>query len=59
MAVAGKRKIAKMVCIIAILGGLIAPLSYLYGHLSAFLWLIVWHGVSAIFLWLSRDVKNA
>ena len=59
MAVAGKRKMAKMVCIIAILGGLIAPLSYLYGHFAAFLWLIVWHGVSAIFLWLSRGVKNA
>ena len=59
MAVAGKENIKKIVCIIAILGGVIAPFSYLYGHLAAFLWLIVWHGVSAIFLWVSRESQNA
>ncbi len=58
MAVAGKENIKKIVCVMAVLGGLIAPLSYLYGHLAAFLWLIVWHGVSALFLWTSREVQN-
>ena len=59
MAVAGKENITKLVCVMAVLGGLIAPFSYLYGHLAAFLWLIAWLGVSAIFLWTSRESQNA
>jgi len=47
-----------LVCSMAVLGGLIAPFSYLYGHLAAFLWLIAWHSVSAIFLWTSREAQN-
>ena len=42
IAVMGKTTISRIVCVIAVVGVLIAPISYQTGFLPAFLWIIVW-----------------
>jgi len=54
-----KSLIKKVPISLAIIGVLIAPLSYKFGFLPAFLWLIIWHLGSAFFLWNFRSTKNA
>jgi len=56
IAVLDRTGIRKLVCAIAVAGVLIAPMSYQSGFLPAFLWIIVWHAVSAVLLWSSRSV---
>jgi len=56
IAVVGKSYIRKVVFFISIVGLFIAPLSYQFSFLPAFLWIIGWHAISALFLWKSRHV---
>jgi hypothetical protein len=49
--VASLCRFGKVICSIAFAGMLVVSLEYKYGFLPAFLWLIVWHALSALFLW--------
>ncbi|MBV1880621.1 MAG: hypothetical protein KUG82_03265 [Pseudomonadales bacterium] len=59
VATLGKAPIHKVPFGLAVAGLFIAPLSYKFGFLPAFLWLILWHFVSGFFLWSLRGAKNA
>lgn len=50
----GKSALQKLPGLIAIPGLFVAILSYQFGFLPAFLWIMLWHIMSGIFLWRSR-----
>ena len=58
IAIMGSSLNQKITSAVAILGLFIAPLSYHFGFLPAFLWLILWHVVSAVFLWMNQPESH-